>query len=250
MHTLTIDIGNTRAKIDRWDDEGLVGREWCGKFDLEKILKVIVPWEIDDVIVSSVRSDAEKVVEELKGRTGCRVVKFDVDEARRFSRLDRYRGNIGADRVAAYLGAIERFPGKSLMIIDMGTAITIDLIDKDGNFCGGNISLGLKSRMKALSEMTARLPLIDKFKDYQFFGSDTASAIQSGAINGAAGEIIYSVYLSQQYGIERAILTGGDSNYIYHMVKPLCSVPVEMDPYLVGRGLDYYLRTVCRQQPQ
>lgn len=68
---------------------------------------------------------------------------------------------IGADRIAAALGALSRYPDCNLIIIDMGTATTIDVVTKSREYLGGAILPGLKISVGALASGTAKLPQVE-----------------------------------------------------------------------------------------
>ena len=195
------------------------------------------------IIVSSVRNNPEEIINELREKSGCElIVDFNQEEIKKYSDSINYKGLIGRDRVAAYLGAETLLPKSSKLIIDAGTAITLDIADIDGKYCGGNISLGLYSRMKALSNSTCLLPNIENITMTSDFGNDTASAIMDGAFNGVVGEILYTIKLAKRnYNIEWVVLTGGDSECFFSTVKNAWKNCV-FDPDLVGRGLNYHLR--------
>ena len=75
------------------------------------------------------------------------------------------------------------------MIVDFGTAITIDQVSADGVFRGGNISPGMQMRYKALHQFTGRLPLIDSNGRKLPMGRDTETAIRAGVLKGMEYEI-------------------------------------------------------------
>lgn len=242
MITLTIDIGNTRTKADSWCDDGIILREASGNdITVDRILEIFekLP-DIEGIAVSTVRNDSQGFIRELRERTGVLVVDFNNEEIHKCYDLSHYKGNIGPDRYAAVLGANVLFPNMAKLVIDMGTAMTIDVVDKENVFCGGTISLGYYKRMKALATSTSRLPEVDD-RDYnKTFGEDTATAIIAGARNGVKGEILYALESAKrEYEIKCVIFTGGDAYNVFSKdnISSLC------DDYLVGRGLDYHIRT-------
>lgn len=242
MTTLTIDIGNHKIKLDYWDDSGFLYHDVYDSIPMEEIRRKVVDLDIKGIIVSSVRKDYKSIINELKEKSRCGVIiDFNGEEIEKYSNKIRYNGKIGSDRIAAYLGAEVQKEGPKL-IIDAGTAITLDVVNKEGDFCGGNISLGLTSRTKALFKATSKLPEVEDIKNISDFGTDTFSAIENGAWNGVMGEILYTIGLAHtKYDIEWVFITGGDSQ---RFLKTLWMewkncVP---DPHLVGRGLNYHLR--------
>lgn len=70
------------------------------------------------------------------------------------------------DRLAAVVGANYLYPGKNLLVIDAGTALTYEFIDAEGRYWGGNISPGIYTRFKALNACCDKLPLIEKVAIY------------------------------------------------------------------------------------
>lgn len=245
MTTLTIDIGNTFVKYDFWNNDGLLFRETQQSPDFETISEWVRKLDIKGVIICSVRKDIEQLVENLKARTECEViVNFNREEISKLKKIIFYNGNIGADRIAAYLGAVVQFPYEPLLIIDAGTAITLDIADKEGNYCGGNISLGLTTRMKALALSTHLLPEVNDVDLCPDFGNDTITAIQAGARNGVEGEVSYTIALAKKdFNVRWVVLTGGDADKItITHIEQKNDINYLKDKFLVGRGLNYHLR--------
>ena len=101
-------------------------------------------------------------------------------------RLDmHYPEQVGQDRIADALGAGVFFE-PPYIVVDMGTAVTIDFVDKDGNYAGGAISPGMHAFAEYLSERAAQLPKIDPSKsDYSLtIGKDTVEAMYVGCAKG------------------------------------------------------------------
>lgn len=87
---------------------------------------------------------------------------------------------MGADRVANLIAAVEQFPGRHLAIIDFGTATTIDIVTREKDCLGGAIFPGIKSSMETLSRSAAKLGSVKIVKPKQALGKTTESQIQSG----------------------------------------------------------------------
>lgn len=242
MNTLSIDIGNNRIKLDYWADEGIISRTESNALPIDEIKQRVKDNDIKGIIVSSVRKNSEEVIKELKEKSGCDVIiNFNQEEISKYRDKIKYKGNVGADRIAAYIGANECIKGAKL-IVDAGTAITLDVVDKENNYCGGNISLGLQSRMKALADATSLLPKVVDIKDLSNFGNDTKSAIEDGARNGVIGEILYTIELAKsEYNIDWVFITGGDSEIFLTAIERKWKNCIS-DACLVGRGLNYHLR--------
>lgn len=241
MNNATIDIGNTNIKTEYWTDSGIVRREICPSKDWEKLISGGSLSHMDAIIVSSVRGDSNHLIDNLRQQFGNRLTEFNQEEIRKYYPEILYKGDIGADRIAAALGAEVLYPAIPKMVVDLGTAITIDVVDGNGRFCGGNISLGLGSRMKALANATSQLPEVTGVGGEVEFGFDTFTAIECGALNGVVGEILYSYALAEErYGVEMVLLTGGDAPEVESRVMK--KLTGESCPHLVGCGLNYHLR--------
>jgi type III pantothenate kinase len=155
-----------------------------------------------------------------------------------FKNLYRTPENLGKDRIAAAAGAFAAFPDTHTLIIDMGTAITFDILTSAGNYLGGNISPGLAMRFRALHAFTSRLPQLEKDEFSDDPGTDTRSAIISGVQKGILYEIQgYIEHFSKLYPGLKVILTGGDGDFF---AKPLKS-PIFVIPNLVLCGLNFIL---------
>ena len=87
------------------------------------------------------------------------------------------------------MGAVAEYAGKNLVIIDMGTAITAELVTKDKEFLGGVIMPGLKISVDALAGGTANLTSVEIMKPQHVYGSTTTEAIQAGLFYGTAGAV-------------------------------------------------------------
>ena len=103
----------------------------------------------------------------------------------------RYRNplEVGADKIANAMGALERFPGRNLLIIDFGTATTLCAVTKEKDYLGGIITPGIHTSMAALESNTARLPVVEIVKPTEVLGRSTIESIQSGLYYGTLGTV-------------------------------------------------------------
>lgn len=249
---LTIDIGNTRTKYELWNGNKLIKnglitlgrlkffrRELC-RYNICELIKSTE--DLEAVAICSVGEDPNWYISEIDKETGGKlpVINFDQKEIERYKGKIDYEGEIGADRIAAWLGAESLAPELPKLIVDAGTAITLDVSDKEGRFRGGNISLGLNGRLKALNEQTEKLPLAQRKYPEKIFGNHTLEALLCGAINGVVGEIIYTMRQARDiYGAKSLWLTGGDAELIRKHLpeRSLEGVDIRIEPHLVGYGL-------------
>ena len=234
---LIIDIGNNSAKFFLFSGEQIVlhTRRENTRFD------VIDEWnrlyDIDKAIVSSVIADSCELQNELQ-KLQCPIVRFNSSTPLPLEINYRTPGTLGSDRLAAAVGAWNEATGRNLLVIDAGSAITIDFVSKDGKYNGGNIAPGIKMRLKALHEYTSRLPMVDKEGDTPTIGYDTETAIRSGVINGICHEIEgYINEFKQKYCDLLVFLTGGDEKPLKNRIKNC----IFADKYLVAKGLNRIL---------
>jgi type III pantothenate kinase len=92
----------------------------------------------------------------------------------------RYRNplEVGADKIANAIGALRRFPGRHLLIIDFGTATTVCAVTKDKEYLGGIITPGINISMVALESQTARLPAVEILRPSEVLGRFTVESMQ------------------------------------------------------------------------
>ena len=138
-----------------------------------------------------------------------------IDRATTLPIGNRYRTpeTLGMDRICAAVAAQARVPGSPVLVVNAGTAITYEYVDAAGDYIGGGISLGMRSRFRALHEFTAALPLLDEQGSLQLVGDDTATSIRSGVVNGLIAEIegIVAQYQALAGPALKVFLTGGDA---------------------------------------
>lgn len=136
---------------------------------------------------------------------------------------------IGADLIAAAIGATTLHPDKNLIIVDMGTATTLELVTKNKEYLGGSILPGLKISVEALASSTAKLPSVEIAKPEHIYGTTTTEAIQSGLFYGTAGSLKELIYLYKKnifHGEDVFVLgTGGFSKLMseYGIFDEICS---------------------------
>src|ERR1700732_1998714 len=103
----------------------------------------------------------------------------------------RYRNplEVGADKIANAIGALARFPGRNLIIVDFGTATTLCAITRDKEYLGGIIAPGIHTSMAMLESKTARLPAVEIIRPAQVLGRSTVESIQSGLYYGTLATV-------------------------------------------------------------
>ena len=215
MANLVVDIGNTALKA-AWADGVTLGKtfRYQGERMTDFILSIAGKSRPDVLVVSSVREISQEDSFRMAAVCG-RLVTIDS------SNKDIYRekgvpGYVSPDRLASIVAAGYLFKGKGCTIFDFGTTLTVDFLDSDGHYEGGNISPGCRTRFKSLNRYAKNLPLLDTPDSYEKKGSSPVSSIESGVISG----IIFEV---QGYFAENpenvAVFTGGDAIYFAKRVK-------------------------------
>jgi type III pantothenate kinase len=103
----------------------------------------------------------------------------------------RYRNplEVGADKIANAIGALHRFPGRHLLIVDFGTATTLCAVTKDKEYLGGIITPGIGTSMAVLESKTARLPAVEIIRPSEVLGRSTVESIQSGLYFGTLATV-------------------------------------------------------------
>ncbi len=234
---LCIDQGNSRTKVGVFDQDELVETFVYDQFGKNEISILLDQFSIEKCIISSVVSNNEILLEELK-----LVFKDFIELSHKTSipieNLYDNPATLGNDRLAAVIGASFLNPYSENLVIDAGTAITYDFIDSKHVYRGGNIAPGLQMRLRALHEFTQKLPLVPVKNETPFIGNSTDSAILSGAIYGIVFEVDgYINELKIKYPQLSIFLTGGSTFYFAAKLKN----PIFAERNLVLIGLNRIL---------
>jgi len=230
---LVIDSGNTRFKAATFSGRHLEGKH---SFSEEEELKDFLNHQtFKHAIVSSVSLDGTEMLGWIKAAN-----KFLLTPLLPLPVHIHYETpeTLGVDRIAAVCGGLDLFPETDLLVIDAGTCITYDFIDRHKNYLGGAISPGIEMRLEALHTFTERLPLVSKKGDLKLIGDSTETCIRSGVLNGAVAELdgIIANY-KQLYPDLGVVLCGGDSFFFENKLKPT----IFAAPDLVLSGLNRIL---------
>ena len=232
MVTLCFDFGNTRLKCAVFDNR-----------DLKEVL--VLDNDADDTISSLIKKyhPAKSILSSVINHNPS--IESMLASATKFHRLDHRSKipvttpvgkpqDIGADRLALVVAAVDLYPRSNNLVIGLGSAITYNFINKNHEFLGGGISPGMEMRFKSLQIFTAKLPLVEKDWNFPLIGYDTRTNILSGVLLGMAKEIDGMIgSYAEKYDNFNALLTGGDTPYfVYHLKKKIFA-----DPNLIYQGL-------------
>lgn len=237
---LIVDIGNSRAKAVIMASSQVVA-EYVAEQPEELWLRDIVSRHdgVQQAIVSSTRGGEERVcslLEELLGSVVCfRPGITPVPMVNRYHTPE----TLGADRLAAAVGASAMYSDGDVMVVDFGTAITIDYVI-DGAYVGGNISLGVMTRFRSLEHFTAKLPLCSPTEEVLPYGRTTREAIEQGVMQGITHEIEgYISAFMQKNKKKYVIFTGGDAKYFVKRIKNAIFASCEPVIFGLNRILEY-----------
>ncbi|MEM7367311.1 MAG: type III pantothenate kinase [Bacteroidota bacterium] len=242
---LAIDIGNTRAKI------GV-----CSSTELEEVL-VTNTNNLADFLTNLLQEMPPSLRIQIAWTSVSRIADLsDLKIWQRFERhpyflpinqqtswpiVNKYASpeTLGTDRIVGVIGARAIQPEGPILLIDAGTALTFELLDRDNHYLGGGISPGIQMRLRSLHEFTARLPLITATPAAPLVGNTTESCIQAGVVGGIFAEVkgLIQQYRSH-FGEDLSVfLTGGDMSYFEKLGKNINFA----DPNLILRGIHFIL---------
>ena len=244
---LAIDIGNSNIVLGCIEDGRIrfearmatdrikTADQYCAELKTMLELFDVVPAEIEGSIVSSVVPLVQQVivraVERLTGKP-CLTVGPGLKTGLNI-RIDN-PAQAGSDLIVGAVAAIESY-GAPLCIIDLGTATTICVVDRDGVFRGGAIAPGVMLSLNALSSGTAQLPGISLEQPRRAIGTNTVDSMRSGLLLGSAAMLDGMVErMEAELGYPtKVVATGGLAKFIV----PLCKREMEIDENLLLTGL-------------
>lgn len=234
---MIIDIGNTVAKLVAFDGDEPIEEIRTSNDSLSALGAFAAKYAFTHGIVGTVKELTAEAEEQLRN-LHIPILRFSPQTPVPITNRYRSPKTLGADRLAAAVGARSLKPGKDLLIIDAGTCITYEVIDAKGNYWGGNIAPGMQMRLRALNEFTAKLPLVSAEGDVPGMGYDTETAIRSGVLRGMKYEIEgYIRSMRSKYPKLLVFLTGGDKINFDATIKSI----IFADKFIVPRGLNKIL---------
>ena len=235
MQSFTLDIGNTRTKLGCFSLTGeLLGVEEFTTGDWEEITKSLTNLGPGNIIYSSVANEPSVEWVDARQSENRQVWALSGESPLPFTSHYQTMNTIGKDRLAALAGTCLLFPGEHFLVIDAGTCITTDLLTSDFVYHGGNISPGLRMRLKAMHQQTARLPLVELGELQSDLGLTTETALRTGGQGGGVYELegLYQ-RLAAKWSPLNVVLTGGDALLLAQHTL----LPHNLQPNLVHYGL-------------
>ena len=244
---LAIDMGNTNIVIGGIDDEKTYFVERVttnhGKTDVEYAVNIKSILEIHNISVSAISGAIlSSVVPPLNSTILSAVKKICGFEPMLVGSGMKTGLNIimdnpktvGSDMIVDAVAAIREYPCP-IIIIDMGTATTMSVVDCKGNYIGGVILPGLKVSLDSLSGKAAQLPYISLGMPDKVIGKNTIDCMRSGIMYGSAAMLDGIIDLMEQElkATPSLVATGG----LAKIVTPLCRHSIAYEDDLLSKGL-------------
>ena len=237
---LIIDQGNTQTKVGVFDKWQLVYSDSYKNLDKSKLRELKEKYDITRCMLSSVinpetnslPAHLQTIFPGYKTLTHETPLPFTVNY--------KTPETLGKDRIAVVAGASYLYPGKDILVIDAGTAITYEFISKEGVYTGGNIAPGMKMRYKALNYFTSQLPLFEFSEQKHLLGTSTNEAIQCGIQYGLLFEVEgYIQHLKIKHPEMIVLFTGGDTDFFVKKLKKRIFVDLNLVLTGLNRILEY-----------
>jgi len=243
---LAVDIGNTSTRAGVFDGDGLVtsfryatepslsadsigltllgmlGLWGLGKDDLGAVAVCTVVPATASRYAEMCERHLDVPIRAVSAESSGVIVKYDPP------------WSVGADRIADAVAAVERV-GAPVIVVDFGTATTINAVDAEGAYVGGAIGPGVEAALAALYMRAAKLPMVDLRLPPQALGTNTPDAIRSGMVYGLAGLVDGLVgRIRAEIGAEAPVLaTGG----VAPLVASACETVSEVVDDLTLHGI-------------
>lgn len=246
---LAVDQGNSFYKLSLFEGGSPVEVCRIPAEASEDVFPVIEAWSPDCGAFCSVGHIDSRMVESLRIALGGHFLLLSHSTPLPINIEYATPNTLGLDRVALAAGAASLYPAQNIMVVDAGTAVTLDVVKfslsspttmttPTTSFIGGRISPGLLLRLEALNGHTAALPLISADGPMPVAGDSTETSIRSGVIGGLANEIVETFrQYGDAFGCTRLAFTGGDAGILYKLISS--RIPADHVPDLMARGLLY-----------
>ncbi len=215
MSNLLVVIGNTAVKA-AWSDGTVLGKTF--RYQGERVIDFITsltarqaPLVMAVVSVRDINQEEKAALQEACSN----LLLLDTASPDALSDYG-FPSYLTFDRAASLVAARYLFKDKACTVFDLGTTLTVDFMDSEGMYQGGNISLGCRTRFKAVNRYSRALPLVNMPASTSFPGTSLTSSIESGIISGIKFEI--EGYIGSNPG-NVVIFTGGDAVYFAQQMK-------------------------------
>ena len=216
---LVLDIGNTFSKYFVFESDKIIDQ---GQWESVNVIQDFKIWKkINSKCLSIIVSDVYGVDRStFKSIAKCKLVWVSSNIILPFTINYNNSNTLGSDRISLVASAVIKYPKKNCLIVDLGTCITFDFVNKIGEYSGGSISPGFSLRYESLNAYTSKLPKLEFDKPDNIFGNSTENSIHSGIFYGILAEVRNqaSIY-KENYEDLTFILTGGDADKLANQIK-------------------------------
>lgn len=221
---LAIDVGNTRTQVGRFEAGALKESERFPNSDIAAMLQTAASWwnqldkETAAIVMASVNdANADRLSSALEDQLSTDIYRIGTDVPIPIGQQLDPETITGVDRLLNAAAAYDRVK-QACVIVDAGTAVTVDFVDGAGTFHGGAIAPGASMQLHALHEHTAALPdLPFRAPDNEAFGRNTAQAMYQGVFHGIRGMVqrLVEQYAESYGAFPMVIATGGDAAVLF-----------------------------------
>ena len=228
---LVIDVGNTRSKAGSFMAGRCVRTLVLDTGDTSALTRWLGGDRVDRIVLGAVAA-VDDWLPRLKTIAPVALIRGDGPSPLK----SRYTtmATLGVDRLAGAVAAQRMFPDRPVLVISLGTCITLDLLLADGVHAGGAISPGMRMRSRGMNAFTARLPETDLDRPVEALGTNTQGSLLAGIHHGIRFELQGWIdTLRQQHARLAVVLTGGDAVRFSRALKS----GIFADPSLTLRGL-------------
>ena len=246
---LAVDVGNTQTQLGVFRDDKLI-HEWRASTNPSRtadelalmfgqflsLADLSFSRQITGVVLASV---VPRSAQELRDMTesyfGFSPVVVEPGVKTGLAILTDNPREVGADRIANAVAARDMFPGEPVVVVDFGTAITVDAISARGEYLGGSIAPGIETAASALFQSTAQIARVQLVAPEAAIGKTTVTSVQSGTVFGTAGLVdgLVRRVVAEIGGTARIVATGGlAATVVVH-----CETVDSVEPLLTLNGL-------------
>lgn len=224
LNLLAVNIGNTHVRLGVFQQSKLVqtlkapahdGDQLAGM--LEQAYQGVAARPGAPVVLASTAPPAtQRVAEMIQKNLRTTAIRIEHDLAIPIGRRLDPEAIVGEDRLLNAAAAFDALK-QACVIIDAGTAVTVDLVDGEGTFHGGAIMPGATMMLRSLGQGTAQLPEVEMERPVEAVGHNTVEAMRTGVYFGLRGAVrmLTETFAEQMGFFPMVVATGGDAEMLY-----------------------------------
>jgi type III pantothenate kinase len=224
INLIAINMGNSRSQVGQFVDGELSEQDQLATTDTAAVVDSVVRLfegikdreEARVFLGAVVPETAARLEAEVASATGVQPVRLERDMPVPIGRKLDPEAIVGVDRLLNATAAFDVM-GEACVVVDVGTAATVDFVDGDGTFHGGAILPGASMMLQALADGASQLPLVELSEPFEAIGHSTAEAMRSGVVHGLRGAVreLTERYAEFYQAYPRVIVTGGDAKLLF-----------------------------------